>query len=104
MGATRRPTLVVRRGGGRGCASHQGRAGARQGASSVYLEVRPSNLPAIELYQKLGFNEIGRRPKYYTDSKEDAVVMMKDIEMNLPHIPKSTKKNSYQEKHLFMWI
>ena len=59
-------------------------AGARQGANSVYLEVRPSNISAIELYEKLGFNEIGRRPKYYTDSKEDALVMMKDIAKNLP--------------------
>jgi ribosomal-protein-alanine N-acetyltransferase len=54
-------------------------AGARQGANSAYLEVRPSNIPAIELYEKLGFNEIGRRPKYYADSKEDALVMMKDL-------------------------
>ena len=53
--------------------------GARQGANSVYLEVRPSNIPAVELYEKLGFKKIGRRPKYYTDSKEDALVMVKDL-------------------------
>jgi len=52
---------------------------ARQGANSVFLEVRPSNTTAIELYQKLGFEEIGRRPNYYTDSKEDALVMVKDL-------------------------
>ena len=58
--------------------------GARQGANSVFLEVRPSNTTAIELYQKLGFEEIGRRPNYYTDSKEDALVMMKDLAEKRP--------------------
>ena len=53
--------------------------GAQQGANSVYLEVRPSNIPALKLYKKLGFKVIGRRPKYYADSKEDALVMMKDF-------------------------
>ena len=48
-----------------------------QGAKSAHLEVRPSNIAAIELYQKLGFELVGRRPKYYTDSKEDALLMMK---------------------------
>ena len=53
--------------------------GVQQGVNSVYLEVRPSNIPAFELYEKLGFKEIGRRPNYYADSKEDALVMMKDL-------------------------
>ena len=48
-----------------------------QGAKSAHLEVRPSNIAAIELYQKLGFELVGRRPKYYTDSKEDALLMMR---------------------------
>ena len=51
--------------------------GTQQGANSVYLAVRPSNIPAVELYEELGFKEIGRRPKYYTNSKEDALMMMK---------------------------
>ncbi len=50
-----------------------------QGARSAHLEVRPSNVPAVELYQKLGFELVGRRPKYYTDSKEDALLMMKSL-------------------------
>jgi [ribosomal protein S18]-alanine N-acetyltransferase len=50
-----------------------------QGAKSAHLEVRPSNIAAIELYQKLGFELVGRRPKYYTDSKEDALLMIKDL-------------------------
>jgi ribosomal-protein-alanine N-acetyltransferase len=66
--------------------------GARQGANSVYLEVRRSNIAAIKLYEKLGFWEIGRRPSYYPDSNEDALVMMKDIAMNLPLGHEGAKK------------
>ena len=39
------------------------------------LEVRQSNLAAIELYQRFGFRSAGLRPGYYHDNKEDAVVM-----------------------------
>lgn len=49
--------------------------GASMGIETVWLEVRPSNPMAIMLYEKLGFKEIGRRSKYYSDTKEDAVVM-----------------------------
>ena len=54
-----------------------------QGAKSAHLEVRPSNIAAIELYQKLGFELVGRRPKYYSDSKEDALLMMKILKEDL---------------------
>ena len=39
------------------------------------LEVREGNAPAIALYEKLGFREVGRRKNYYPESKEDAVLM-----------------------------
>ena len=47
------------------------------GAERVFLEVRPSNIGAIALYFDMGFNEIGRRPRYYpaSDGREDALVM-----------------------------
>ncbi|MCY1457753.1 Ribosomal-protein-alanine acetyltransferase [compost metagenome] len=47
------------------------------GAQRVFLEVRPSNTPAVALYHSEGFNEIGRRPRYYParDGREDALVM-----------------------------
>jgi len=47
------------------------------GAERVFLEVRPSNIGAIALYFDMGFNEIGRRPRYYPakDGREDALVM-----------------------------
>ena len=48
-----------------------------RGAQRVFLEVRPSNTHAIALYHDEGFNEIGRRPRYYPakDGREDALVM-----------------------------
>ena len=39
------------------------------------LEVREHNAPAIALYEKLGFREVGRRRNYYAASREDAVLM-----------------------------
>ena len=42
---------------------------------AVYLEVRKSNTAAQKLYRGLGFREIGVRKGYYSDNKEDAVVM-----------------------------
>lgn len=41
----------------------------------VWLEVRPSNAAARRLYRKMGFEEAGRRKRYYTDTNEDAIVM-----------------------------
>jgi ribosomal-protein-alanine N-acetyltransferase len=40
-----------------------------------FLEVRKSNLAARELYSKLGFVEVGRRPEYYDFPVETAIVM-----------------------------
>lgn len=39
------------------------------------LEVRPTNLEALKLYERLGFRVIGRRKGYYFDTGEDALVM-----------------------------
>jgi len=50
-------------------------------AESIWLEVRESNLKAISLYEKLGFNEVTRRFDYYPSKKgkEDALVMTYSI-------------------------
>lgn len=49
----------------------------RHGADMVLLEVRPSNTPALALYSKMGFNEIGVRKGYYPgpNGREDALVL-----------------------------
>lgn len=47
--------------------------------SSIYLEVRQSNLSAISCYQKFGFKSIGIRKKYYSSPLEDANIMVKEI-------------------------
>ena len=43
--------------------------------SFVSLEVRVSNTAAISLYEKLGFKEEGRRPNFYSNPKEDALIL-----------------------------
>jgi len=43
-------------------------------ASAILLEVRESNLAARGLYEKQGFREVGRRPAYYKNPAEDAIL------------------------------
>lgn len=43
------------------------------------LEVRRSNEAALGLYTSLGFRQVGLRPQYYADNREDAVVMVADL-------------------------
>ena len=48
-------------------------------AEKIFLEVRESNLPAIELYKKCGFESISLRRNFYTNPRENAIVMMKEV-------------------------
>ena len=52
-----------------------------QRAQRVFLEVRPSNPRAFALYERNGFNEIGRRPRYYpaATGRVDAIVMAMEL-------------------------
>jgi ribosomal-protein-alanine N-acetyltransferase len=49
-----------------------------EGARTSVLEVRASNLAAQEMYRQFGFEESGRRPKYYKNNGEDAILMSLD--------------------------
>lgn len=46
--------------------------------SSLTLEVRASNDAAIGLYTSKGFEEVGKRPNYYSHPKEDALILRKE--------------------------
>ena len=46
-----------------------------KGVTAMTLEVRPSNAPARALYARYGFKDAGRRPHYYQDDGEDAIIM-----------------------------
>ena len=47
----------------------------KRGATSITLEVRPSNIAAIKLYENFGLKSVGRRKNYYLDNNEDALIM-----------------------------
>jgi len=59
---------------------------AQQNIPRIILEVRPSNIAAVTLYQKLGYEQIGIRKNYYPADpqlgiREDAIVMAKSIKL-----------------------
>ena len=51
----------------------------KQGADSLFLEVRESNLPAIELYKGFGFSAVGKRTNFYRAPVENALILKKDL-------------------------
>lgn len=66
-------------GRGRGLLRALLQAAADRGALEVFLEVRADNPPAEGLYRAEGFEEIGRRPRYYQPDDVDAIVMRLDL-------------------------
>ena len=50
---------------------------SKKGVEAFTLEVRVSNIPAIKLYEKLGFENKGIRKNFYENPVEDAVIMWK---------------------------
>ena len=48
--------------------------------TTLSLEVRESNAPAIALYEKLGFTLAGVRPNYYFNPRENALILKKKLE------------------------
>lgn len=53
----------------------------QRGSRCLVLEVRASNAPAIALYEKLGFRQVGRRHNYYSHPKEDGLILRKEWEI-----------------------
>ncbi len=51
----------------------------KQKIKNIFLEVRKSNVKAINLYTKNGFKKINIRKNYYTDNYEDAIIFQKQI-------------------------
>ena len=56
---------------------------AREAKSKIiFLEVRPSNTRAVQIYERRGFRQIGKRPRYYPahDGREDACLMAMQLD------------------------
>jgi len=64
-----------RRGIARALLDHVLKEARRSGVELVFLEVRPTNVEALALYESFDFRVIGRRKGYYFDTGEDALVM-----------------------------
>jgi len=65
---------------GRGIArmllAHTAELAREEHCDYIVLEVRVNNLAALNLYRTLGFEQVGRRPGYYIDTGEDALIYM----------------------------
>ncbi|MFH2104599.1 MAG: ribosomal protein S18-alanine N-acetyltransferase [Chloroflexota bacterium] len=59
-------------------------AAKSEGARRAYLEVRASNTAAQSMYDKYGFSLAGRRPGYYKDNSEDAILLTLENLNDLP--------------------
>ncbi len=55
----------------------------KKGFFKAFLEVRQTNYPAVMFYQKNGFQIVATRKNYYSDTGEDALVMIKHLEVKL---------------------
>ena len=55
------------------------------GANLISLEVRVSNVAAQNLYRKYGFQVVGRRRRYYSDNREDALIMTAEFVASAPY-------------------
>ena len=52
---------------------------APKGVERITLEVRASNVPAIRLYEGLGYTQVGLRKGYYEKPREDALILQKQL-------------------------
>jgi ribosomal-protein-alanine N-acetyltransferase len=63
-----------------------------EGARSSFLEVRASNVAAQAMYRQFGYEETGRRRRYYRDNDEDAILMNLDS-LNAEHLVVSAERS-----------
>ncbi len=70
---------VQGRGHGAALLAHAILAAEQRRCQSLILEVRRTNLPAVHLYARQGFRQVGVRRSYYRDNQEDALVMRRDL-------------------------
>ena len=64
---------------GRTAFAHSLARSRKTGINRALLEVRTGNAPAIALYEKCGFVRVGKRPRYYADTGEDALIYQCDL-------------------------
>ena len=69
-------------------------------AHIITLEVRASNTPAQSLYQKCGFTQVGLRRGYYSDDKEDGILMSTE---NITSAQFQTHLNRMKQAHSKRW-
>lgn len=60
----------------------------------ITLEVRASNITAVSLYRSLNFEYLGIRERYYSDNKEDAILMVLDVETHRSQRLKKKREES----------
>jgi ribosomal-protein-alanine N-acetyltransferase len=65
------------KGVGKALVAHAHEIATQKGLSFLSLEVRQSNTPAKNLYTKMGYTTVGKRPNFYTNPNEDALIMTK---------------------------
>ncbi len=73
------------------------------GANIISLEVRVSNMVAQRLYSKYGFKAVGRRRRYYSDNREDALIMIAEHIGSTPYQSLFRKRRD-QLVHRLRWI
>lgn len=67
------------------------------GLAFLSLEVRPSNETAIHLYKNFGFEEVGIRKGFYTEPKEDGLIMTKYFKVSPQSVTETTKESENKE-------
>ena len=67
---------------------------AEKGAGRIFLEVRDANLPALRLYKRLGFEQVGRRPGYYANPPADALLLQRRLSQSSGMPAKEQGKSS----------